>query len=394
MYKSSLMDYEIFLSSKPLYYQEIDYERFPKIYKLIKSKLNPPPIIHIVGTNGKGSTGRFLTQILTSNGKRVGHYSSPHIFDFSERFYSGCEVIDKDRLNLAHNRLLDIFGSLNGFEMVERLSYFEWATLLCVVLFEGYDYLVMEAGMGGEYDATNVFDKILSIFTPIGLDHTDMLGDTLSKIATTKLNAMGKVALISSEFACMELAKDIAKSKKANLIIQKDIFQSSIDEYAKRFELADFLKINLSLAANAAHILGVEKLDNIILNLDRLSLIGRCQRIKDNLIIDVGHNPHAAKAIAKHLQSIGWYGVNLIYNAFDDKDIFGVLLSLKPFIATIYIYNYDSQNRKLAKKQIIKAANELGIECLEFKHLDKDKRYLVFGSFVLVENFIKDKIER
>ena len=221
-----------------------------------------------------------------------------------------------------------------------------------------------------------------------------MLGDTLGKIATTKLNAMGKVALISSEFACMELAKDIAKSKKANLIIQKDIFQSSIDEYAKRFELADFLKINLSLAANAAHILGVEKLDNIILNLDRLSLIGRCQRIKDNLIIDVGHNPHAAKAIAKHLQSIGWYGVNLIYNAFDDKDIFGVLLSLKPFIATIYIYNYDSQNRKLAKKQIIKAANELGIECLEFKHLDKDKRYLVFGSFMLVENFIKDKIER
>ena len=138
----------------------------------------------------------------------------------------------------------------------------------------------------------------------------------------------------------------------------------------------------------------MEKLDNIILNLDRLSLIGRCQRIKDNLIIDVGHNPHAAKAIAKHLQSIGWYGVNLIYNAFDDKDIFGVLLSLKPFIAKIYIYNYDSQNRKLAKKQIIKVANELGIECLEFKHLDRDKRYLVFGSFMLVENFIKDKIER
>ena len=388
------MDYEIFLSSKPLYYQEIDYERFPKIYKLIKSKLNPPPIIHIVGTNGKGSTGRFLTQILTSSSKRVGHYSSPHIFDFSESFYSGCEVIDKDRLNLAHNRLLDIFGSFDGFEMVDRLSYFEWATLLCVVIFEGYDYLVMEAGMGGEYDATNVFDKILSIFTPIGLDHTDMLGDTLSKIATTKLNAMGKVALISSEFACMELAKDIAKRKKANLIIQKDIFQHSIDEYAKRFELADFLKINLSLAVNAAHILGVEKLDNIILNLDRLSLSGRCQRIKDNLIIDVGHNPHAAKAIAKHLQNIGWYGVNLIYNAFDDKDIFGVLLSLKPFIAKIYIYNYDSQNRKLAKKQIIKAANELGIECLEFKHLDKDKLYLAFGSFMLVENFIKDEIER
>ena len=84
MHKSGLMDYEIFLNSKPLYYDEIDYKRFPNIYEKIKSKLNPPKIIHIIGTNGKGSSGRFLTQILSSCSK-VGHYTSPHIFDFSER---------------------------------------------------------------------------------------------------------------------------------------------------------------------------------------------------------------------------------------------------------------------------------------------------------------------
>ncbi|MEE3775901.1 bifunctional folylpolyglutamate synthase/dihydrofolate synthase [Campylobacter sp. CX2-4080-23] len=393
MHKSDLMDYEKFLSSKPIYYKEIDYERFPRIFKQIK--LNTPPIIHILGTNGKGSTGRFLTQILSSSGKKVAHYSSPHIFDFSERFYSSCEVIDKDRLNLAHIKLLDIFNSFdNANQMIESLSYFEWATLMAGVLFDGYDYLIMEAGMGGEYDATNAFDKILSIFTPIGLDHTDMLGDTLSKIATTKLNAMGGVALVSSEFACKDIAKEIAKSKNTNLIFQSDIFQSSIDEYAKRFNLPEFLKMNLSLAANAAHILGVENLDNIILNLDKLSLIGRCQRIKDNLIVDVGHNPHAAKAVAKYLQDIGWDRVNLIYNAFDDKDIFGVLSSLKPFIDTILVYNYPSQNRKLAVDRIIELSKELKIKCFEFKNLDEKERYLLFGSFMLVENFIKEEIER
>lgn len=75
--------------------------------------------------------------------------------------------------------------------------------------------------MGGEYDATNVFDKSLSIFTPIGLDHTDMLGNSLEEIAKTKLNAMCDLALISSEFTCMQLAKKIANDKGANLIIQK-----------------------------------------------------------------------------------------------------------------------------------------------------------------------------
>ena len=204
------MDYEIFLNSKPLYYDEIDYKRFPNIYEKIKSKLNPPKIIHIIGTNGKGSSGRFLTQILSSCSK-VGHYTSPHIFDFSERFYSSCSTIGKDELNLAHAKLLDIFSLFSdGDKMIESLSYFEWATLMAVVLFKEYDYLVMEAGMGGEYDATNVFDKSLSIFTPIGLDHTDMLGNSLEEIAKTKLNAMCDLALISSEFACMQLAKKIA----------------------------------------------------------------------------------------------------------------------------------------------------------------------------------------
>ncbi|WP_086282482.1 Mur ligase family protein [Campylobacter devanensis] len=389
------MDYEAFLNKKPLYYDEIDYTRFPRIFNLVKLHLNLPPIIHIVGTNGKGSTGRFLAQILAGAGKKVGHYTSPHIFDFSERFYSSFEEIDKFRLNLAHNRLLEIFSLLNNTsEIVESLSYFEWATLMAGVIFEGYDFLILEAGMGGEYDATNAFDKSLSIFTPIGLDHIDMLGSTIEEIAKTKLNSMQNQALISSEFACMELANQIAKQKSVRLIKQSDIYAKEIQNYAIKFNLPEFLRANLSLAVNAANILNIENLAQIISNLGALTLRGRCEKIKPNLIIDVGHNAHAAKAIAQNLQNIGWREINLIYNAFDDKDIFGVLLSLKPFIGKIHIYNYKSYSRKLATHKITQIAKDLGITCCEFTNLDENEKYLVFGSFMLVENFIKEEIER
>lgn len=389
------MDYEIFLNKKPLYYDEIDYTRFPRIFNAVKSYLNQPPVIHIVGTNGKGSTGRFLAQILAIAGKKVGHYTSPHIFDFSERFYSSFEMLDKFRLNLAHNRLLEIFSSLSsGDEMIQSLSYFEWATLMAGIVFDGYDYLILEAGMGGEYDATNAYEKCLSIFTPIGLDHTDMLGSNLEDIAKTKLNSMQNQAVISSEFALKELACQIAKQRGANLTWQKEIYAKEIDKYAKKFNLPEFLRANLSLAVNAASILGVENLEKIISNLGALTLRGRCERIKENIIIDVGHNTHAAQAIAQNLQNIGWSSINLVYNAFDDKDIFGVLLSLKPFIGKIHIYNYQSHSRKLATHKIIQVASELGIACCEFVNLDENERYLVFGSFMLIENFIKEEIER
>ncbi|ANE35792.1 bifunctional folypolyglutamate synthetase / dihydrofolate synthetase [Campylobacter iguaniorum] len=387
------MSYKDFLNSKPMYYDKIDYTRFPRAYELIKSKLNLPQIIHVVGTNGKGSTGRFLAQILKDSGKKVAHYTSPHIFDFNERFWIDGEILKDEILQNTHEKLLEYFSNLDKNEenFIDTLSYFEWATLMAGVAFETCDEVIMEAGMGGEYDATNVFAKKLSIFTPIGLDHTAMLGDSLEQIATTKLNSMQNQAIISSEFALLDLAKSIALKRQTKLIkAPKTLFQS-VQKYADKFALPEFLASNLNLAYFCAKQLGVANLDEIMSNLNALSLQARCQKISSNLTIDVGHNAHGAKALAKHFMD---QKVNLIYNSFDDKDIMAVLKELKPIISNLLIYEYESFERKLAGDKIQKIAAQLGIKCAKFTSLKDDENYLVFGSFVLVYHFIKETLEK
>ncbi len=119
------MQLETFLESKPLFYDKIDYDRFPKAYESIKNLLHIPRVVHLVGTNGKGSTGRFLAQLLKSNSFKVGHYSSPHILKFNERIWlNGSDISDK-ALENSHKELLKILKP----EIVEALSYFEYTTL-------------------------------------------------------------------------------------------------------------------------------------------------------------------------------------------------------------------------------------------------------------------------
>ena len=197
-----------FLDGKPLYYKEIDYGRIIRAYDTIKGHLKPFKIIHIIGTNGKGSTGRFLAQILSQNGAKVGHYTSPHIFKFNERFWLNGEVASDEILERAHERLQALLSD----EYKIKTSYFEYMTLLSAVLFEGCDYFVCEAGMGGVLDATNVFEKELSIFTPIGFDHTAILGNSLEEISRTKFEAMGARAVLSNDMneASIAIAKEIA----------------------------------------------------------------------------------------------------------------------------------------------------------------------------------------
>lgn len=381
-----------FLNSKPLYYDTIDYLRFPKAFNAIKSNFSLPKVIHIVGTNGKGSTGRFLAQILLKSGKKVGHYTSPHIFKFNERFWINGKNVSDDELELAHEKLLLYFKAVkDGDKFIAELSYFEWATLLLAVLFSGFDEVICEAGMGGEFDATNVFSKKLSVFTPVGLDHTAILGDRLEAIATTKLNSMDKFAIVCEDFVCLNLAKKIANSKNTKLILSPKAIENSVNLYSSKFNLPSFLASNLNLAYHSAKFLGVQGLDEIILNLDALSLRGRCEKIAPNITIDVGHNAHAAKALKAEF---GTKKVSLIYNAFDDKDIKAVFDELKDIVTEVLIYEYESLDRKLAGAKIQGIAESLGISVSKFSCIDKDKDYLVFGSFVLVEHFIKEVIEK
>lgn len=376
-----------FLDKKPLYYDEIDYERFPKAFNLIKDNFKIPPCIHIVGTNGKGSTGRFLALILKANGRKVAHFTSPHIFSFNERFWLDGRLADDLKLQKAHENLLKYFSK--NKEIVENLSYFEWATLLACELFAGFDEVIFEAGMGGEYDATNALEKKLSIFTPLGLDHTDMLGKSLEQIAITKLNAMGKNAIISPFFAKMDIALEVAKSKGASLEIAPKCSNLNASKiYLKK--RAEFFKNNFALALCAALRLGAKWDKKILAKIKPFDLKGRFEKIAKNLYIDVGHNEHGAKGIVKALKG---RKIKLIYNCFANKDASAVLKAFAPKLEQILLYNYKSEQRKLADN-IEKIAKSLNIPFSAFSksefYKDKKSTYLVFGSFMLVSEFLKD----
>ena len=388
-----------FLDGKPLYYKEIDYGRIIRAYDTIKGHLKPFKIIHIIGTNGKGSTGRFLAQILSQKGAKVGHYTSPHIFKFNERFWLNGDVASDEILERAHERLQGLLSD----EYKIKTSYFEYMTLLSAVLFEGCDYFVCEAGMGGVLDATNVFEKELSIFTPIGFDHTAILGNSLEEISRTKFEAMGKRAILNDEMndISVAIAKEIASEKGATLSFPREILRdenlNEIANYADKFNLPEFLRSNLTLAYAAAKILN-SSID--IKKLGALSLRGRCEKIDSNLYVDVGHNELGAKAVAKKFSSDEFNGkkITLVYNSFLDKDFKAVLAALKPVIEGVLLYHYHCEGRELGGELISKALNELEISHREFEPSDMNdikeakngKIYLAFGSFHLAEAFLKE----
>ena len=378
------MKLEYFLENKPLFYKEINRARMPNTFKFVQGAFKIPEIIHIIGTNGKGSTGRFLAQML-ARGHSVGHYTSPHIFEFRERFWINGAVASADALETAHERLIKILPA----EVARSLSYFEYATLLCAPLFEGCDFFVCEAGVGGEFDATNVFDKRLSLFTPIGFDHTALLGDKLEQIATTKFNAMADVALINDEMSelCAGIARGIAVKKGATLKFASQNLSSEdkneIKAYADKFGLPEFLRSNLTLSSSAFKELGFSL---NLANLGALDLGGRCEKIAPNVTIDVGHNEMAAQALAKKFEG---KKLNLIFNAFADKDIKAVLKAIKPVVKKTYIIEYETPGRELATAQVKDTLRQLDMEFEDFTDVRADEEYLAFGSFYLVEAFLK-----
>jgi dihydrofolate synthase/folylpolyglutamate synthase len=156
-----------FLEFKTLYYDKIDFTTVKSSWDLLSQKISLPFVIHIVGTNGKGSTGRFLSHYLNKSNFKVLHYSSPHIIKFNERIWINGSDVSDEILESAHVFLQKLYP----INLLEKLTYFEYTTLLSLYLSKDCDYLVLEAGLGGEFDATNVVLNDLSLITTIDLDH-------------------------------------------------------------------------------------------------------------------------------------------------------------------------------------------------------------------------------
>lgn len=378
------MTLDDFLSAKPLFYDVIDYERFPDAYRAIKPLLPNLKIIHVVGTNGKGSTGRFLSTALHRAGKKVGHYTSPHILRFNERIWLEGSDISDEMLEAAHQKLLTFLPP----KMAEALSYFEYTTLLAMVAYEGCEYVVCEAGLGGEHDATAVFDKVLTVFTPIDFDHAAFLGNTVESIATTKLNSMQNIALLGKQkhLEVERIARRIAEEKRCTLYSLSERLSSQIEEMAwhlaTKNSLSDYLRDNLMLAMAAYELLGFEPAEEMF---DQEALFGRLSKIASNITLDVGHNALAAESIAKAYTG---KKVTLIYNTYGDKEYREILTLLKPIIESVEIIEVN-EGRIVARSELESALKDLNISFTSFEKIREDKEYLVFGSFSVAETFLK-----
>ncbi len=375
------MKLEELLSSKPLYYTKFDPNRIVEAYELIKNSIKHPRRVQLIGTNGKGSTGRAIAHLAYQSGLRVGHFSSPHILDFKERFWIDGDFATTQALEKANKKLFNLLKE----PMAKTLSYFEYQTLLAFTLFEDLDLQVIEAGLGGEYDATSVTNYDLTLITPIDLDHSDFLGNTIAEVATTKLKAMASKALIAKQIneEVYSIAKDIALKKQSKLYFVKDFKD---DRFAKikdiKKEYPNYLIQNITTATYALDILNI---DYNLEDLKTLELFGRFYKLKENITLDVGHNLLAAKAIAKSLTN----KIDLIFNILSDKDAKEVLKELKPKIETLHIIKLDTQ-RAISLDKLESILNELNIKYNYFNgEIQNNRDYLIFGSFYVVEEFLK-----
>jgi dihydrofolate synthase/folylpolyglutamate synthase len=272
--------------------------------------------------------------------------------------------------------------------VASQLSYFEYTTLLAMVVFENCEYVVLEAGMGGEFDATNVFPKILSIFTPIDFDHTSFLGSTIEEIASTKLRSMTTKALMGkqSHIESKIIARTIATDKNCTLLCIDGMASDSIKQKALHIAikngLSEYLRDNLELAMAGFEALGFDATQELF---DQEALFGRLTRIAHNVTLDVGHNAQAAVAIVSSLLG---QKITLVYNTYADKDYKEILTLLKPIIVDVEILDVD-ENRIVKRELLEGVLRELDIPFSTFERVRDEKNYLVFGSFSVAETFLK-----
>ena len=374
---------QTFLDAKPLYYDEIDLERMPREFARIKSHFPSPKVVHVVGTNGKGTTGRFLANALLQNGFRVGHYTSPHIVNFNERIWLNGNNVEDSVLEVAHLKLYKLLAQASR----DALSYFEYTTLLAMLVYEECDYVVLEAGLGGEFDATNVFEKVLSLFVPIDIDHQAFLGESVEEIAATKFRSMESRAILGYQHhdQVKEIYKRVADSKGCRTFDVDSILGSGVIREVRQLAtakgLASYLQDNLLLALSALELLGY---DTEVEGLIEVPLFGRLSQVRENVLLDVGHNALAAEAIAKALSG---QKIILIYNSYRDKDYEKIMRLLKPII--LHVELIDVEDVRVEQEHLLRdVITAEGIEVRKFATIEEDKSYLVFGSFSVAEAFL------
>jgi dihydrofolate synthase/folylpolyglutamate synthase len=276
--------------------------------------------IHVVGSNGKSSTVRFAAAILQREGLRTGSYTSPHLASFRERIEVGEEQVSEERFAEAVERTVGLVEDVTQFEALTAAAYHELAA-------RGVEVAVIEAGLGGRFDATNVIPSKLAVLTGVGLEHTRWLGPTIGDIAGEKLDVVRHhgTLLVPSDLHpdALEVAERVAAERYARLVTAD-------------LPGGPFQRRNFALArAAAAEFLGREPdLEAVESALRDTRIPGRLDVVGESplTVHDGAHNPAGAQALAEALPEVldGRRPAVLVASVLDDKDAAGMLSALLP----------------------------------------------------------------
>jgi dihydrofolate synthase / folylpolyglutamate synthase len=290
-------------------------------------------IIHVAGTNGKGSVCAMLDALLRQAGLRAGLYTSPHLLHFSERIrVSGMPIPDKP---LAHG-----LARLRGIAEPWRHSptFFEFATVLALWWFaeSQCEQVILETGMGGRLDATNAVNPTVSVITPIAMDHAQWLGNDPATIAGEKAGIIKPGRPVVSSPQLPEAGR-VLKNKARACGSPIDFVQEA---WGGRLSLAGSHQLwNAALALKAAAHAGISiSADVAAQALGNVQWPGRFQRIGREWVVDGAHNPHAARALAATWrEEFGDAKTEIIFGCMEDKDAGGILAAMEP-IATNFVF--------------------------------------------------------
>lgn len=373
------------------------------IHNLLEKTNNPfrqLKTIHIAGTNGKGSVSHILSAIFQAHGYKVGLFTSPHITDFRERIKINGELIEEEFV-------LDYFNQ--NKTIIEQLeaSFFEITTALSFAAFshKNCDICIIETGLGGRLDSTNVIEPELSIITNIGMDHIGFLGDTLEKIALEKAGIIKErvpVVIGDCDSVLYPVFKNIANTKSSSI----EFAHKSIIPTYKTDLLGSFQQRNIHTAVTGAKLLGADwsfnnetlltSLKNVV---KHSSFKGRMQQISDQprVILDAAHNKEGIEGVLKEVQALSYQKLRIVYGASNDKDWKEILRHFST--DNVYYFTSFNSNRAVTldnfKLELIES--DLTYELFDnpISALNKCKSdaqtndlILVCGSFYLMEKII------
>ncbi len=333
---------------------ELGLARVSSVYEALGLSELLPCIISVAGTNGKGSTVAMIEQIALVHGQSVGAYTSPHLFQYNERVRLNGVVVSDVLLVNAFERIEKVRGSVS-------LTYFEFGTLAALLIFAeaGLDLVVLEVGLGGRLDAVNMVDSDIAIVTSVDIDHIDWLGDDREVIGLEKAG----IARSERPFICGDPCAPVSVVKYAERLGSVAYFNGKefgvsgkefddLEGYYYQSKLGEALRIrqtrfpslhqnNVSCAIQACALIipgfDSQKAESIAAN---TVVQGRQQWIPSELcngkriVVDVGHNPHAATSLRAMLDEQSQYGdVYCLMAIMEDKDIGGVIDILSPIVS-------------------------------------------------------------